>query len=221
MREQISSEMWTQINTLYLHIHRSSARQEWESAPHDFYLEVRSGSHLFQGITDATMNHDQGWHFIQLGRYIERALSLVTLLDVHMRDTIWEQTQITTERYFERVSTLKSVSAFEAYCKVYNPNVEPARMVEFLLYNEDFPRSLRFCIDQMLVSLHAVADATGRNKGERLYRLAGRLQSILSFDEVHDIDDFHRYLVNIMQQTYRIHDTLYKTFITYPIESAF
>lgn len=220
VREQLSSEMWTQLNTLYLHVHGANARKSWEDAPHEFLMEVRSGSHLFQGVTDATMNHDQGWHFIQLGRYIERALSLVTLLDVHLRETIWEQAQITPERYFERVRTLKSVSAYEAYCKVYSPNLKPAQIVEFLLYNRQFPRSLRFCIDQAFVSLHALADATGGNKGGRLYRVVGRLQSTLSFDELHDIGDFHQYLMDIMQQVNWIHDTLYKTFVTYSIESA-
>jgi len=220
VREQLSSEMWTQLNTLYLHMRKANSEKIWSETPHDFYLDVRNGSHLFQGITDATMNHDQGWHFIQLGRYIERALNLITLLDVHLRDRLFEKASYTTAQYFEFVSTLKSVSAFEAYCKVYNPNVQPTEMAEFLLYNREFPRSLRFCVDQVLVSLHALADATGRSRGTRLYRVAGRLQSVLSFDETQDIDEFHQYLMNIKQQTYRIHDTLYKTFITYAIESA-
>ena len=220
VREQISSEMWTQLNTLYLQLQEAQVNEQWAATPHNFYLEVRSGSHLFQGITDATMNHDQGWHFIQLGRYVERALNLVDLLDVHLHNTLMEDQQRTLQRYFEYVGTLKSVSAFEAYCKVYNPNLRPAQIAEFLLFNREFPRSARFCVDQILVSLHALADATSHNRNERLYRIAGRLQSLLSFDEVQDIDDFHLYLMNIKQQIYRIHDTLYKTFINYAIDTA-
>ena len=52
------------------------------------------------------------------------------------------------------------------------------------------------------------------------YRIAGRLQSTLSYDEIADIHDLHRYIENIKQQIYLIHDTLYDTYITYPIETA-
>ena len=222
VREQISSEMWTQINKLYLYI-KNCDINEWRESPHDLYLEIKEGAHLFQGITDATMNHNQGWHFIQMGRYIERALSLLRLLTVHFNQTSLgddAQRNIPTNIYFELVATLKSVSAFEAYCKVYNPNLQPVRIVEFLLFNEHFPRSLRFCVDQTLISLHSVADTTMRSKNSRLYRNAGRLQSKLSYDEIMDVDELHDYMETIKDQIFHVHGTLYDTFITYSIESA-
>jgi uncharacterized alpha-E superfamily protein len=221
VRESVSSEMWTQLNKLYLHVRGSNADSVWKAAPHDFYEQVKSGSHLFQGITDATMNHNQGWHFIQIGRYIERIFGLLNLVDEHFDEThLRFQTDISTDRYFELVASLKSVTAFEAYTKVYSPNLQPMWIVEFLLFNREFPRSLRFCVDMSLNSLYALADATTRSKNTRLYRIAGRLQSTLSYDEIADIHDLHRYIENIKQQIYLIHDTLYDTYITYPIETA-
>lgn len=221
IREQISSEMWTQINKLYLLVTSSNRATIRQLNLHDFYGHVKEGSHLFQGITDATMNHNQGWHFIQLGRYIERSLSLLQLLDAHFRDASLEtQQDMQPNTYFEMVTTLKSVSAFEAYCKVYNPNLQSLWIVEFLLFNLEFPRSLRFCIEMIQNSLHALADATGRSKNSKLYRMSGRLQSNLSYDEIEDIDDLSEYLQSIKQQIYEIHAMLYETFISYPIETA-
>jgi uncharacterized alpha-E superfamily protein len=221
IREQISSEMWTQINKLFLLVTKADSEVIWETNLHNFYLQVREGSHLFQGITDATMNHNQGWHFIQIGRYIERSLSLLQLLDVHFRDTHLESQQnIEPNTYFEMVTILKSVSAFEAYCKVYNPNLQSLLIVEFLLFNQEFPRSLRFCVEMIQHSLQALADATGRSKNSKLYRMSGRLQSNLSYDEIQDIDDLSRYLTSIKEQIYQIHVMLYDTFITYTIDSA-
>ena len=221
VREQLSSEMWMQLNKLYLLVQKADADRIWSVSPHDYLIQVREGSHLFQGVTDATMNHNQGWHFIQIGRYIERALDLLNLLDVHFENIPTREDNISTEHYFNLVSILKSVTAFEAYCKVYNPDVRSESIIEFLLFNHEFPRSLRFCIDMMLVSLHALSDATGRSRNTRLYRLAGRLQSNLSFDEMSDIHDFHDYIENIKHQIYEIHDTLYDTYISYAIETAF
>lgn len=221
VREQLSSEMWTQLNKLYLLVQKADANAIWDVSPHDYLIQVREGSHLFQGVTDATMNHNQGWHFIQIGRYMERALDLLNLIDVHFDSIPLTEDDISTEHYFDLVGTLKSVSAFEAYCKVYNPNVRTERIIEFLLFDQEFPRSLRFCIDTMLVSLHALSDATGRSRNSRLYRLAGRLQSNLSFDELSDIQNLNKYIDNIKHQIYLIHDTLYDTYISYEIETAF
>lgn len=221
VREQISSEMWMQMNKLYLHIRGADADKIWLQSQHDFYLEVREGSHLFQGITDATMNHNQGWHFIQIGRYIERIFGLLQLLEIHFQGVDPRVvSDVSTESFFEWVATLKSVTAYEAYCKVYNPNLQPLWILEFLLFNKEFPRSLRFCVEMIQVSLNALAEATGRGKNSRLYRISGKLQSSLSYDDIGDIYNLNNYLENVRQQIYLIHDTLYDTYITYPIETA-
>jgi uncharacterized alpha-E superfamily protein len=83
VREQISSEMWEQINQLYLRVKRAAIDQIWNAQPHEFFRAVKEGAHLFQGITDSTLSHAEGWRFIQLGRFIERARATAMLLDVH------------------------------------------------------------------------------------------------------------------------------------------
>lgn len=221
VREQISSEMWTQLNKLYLDVRYAKVDGIWHDSPHDFYMKVKEGSHLFAGICDATMNHNQGWLFIQLGRYIERVFGLLQLLSVHFADMpLTTHDDLTTDQYFELVYILKSVTAFEAYCKVYNANLQTAWIIEFLLFNREFPRSLRFGIETIQNSLTQLADITGRNKNSRLYRLSGRLQSALRYDEIADISDLRAYLNSVKGQIAQIHDMLHDTYITYAIETA-
>lgn len=81
VREQISTEMWTQLNQLFLAVNATQMSDIWDTGRHEFYELVKTNSHLFQGITDSTMSHGQGWHFIQLGRYLERAIAIAWLLD--------------------------------------------------------------------------------------------------------------------------------------------
>ncbi|MEO1441078.1 MAG: alpha-E domain-containing protein [Chloroflexota bacterium] len=222
VREQVSSEMWTQINKLYLDVHTVEPDAVWGDTPHDFFVAVKQGSHLFQGITDATMNHNQGWYFIQVGRYIERLVALTTFLNVQLQQHEDFADNSKGNEYFEMVAMLKSVSAFEAYCKVYNPEMKPEWIAEFLLFNSEFPRSARFCADGILNALDRMADVTMRHKNQRVNRLAGRLQSSLSFDEISDVldGDFHDYLMNIKRQAFKIHDSLYEAYINYSIEAA-
>ena len=82
VREQISTEMWEQLNRLYLNVSRSRAARG--SA---FYTHVKEAAHLFQGVTDSTMIHTEGWHYIQIGRSIERAAATATMLEMHFDDT--------------------------------------------------------------------------------------------------------------------------------------
>ena len=72
VREQCSSEMWEQLNRLYLEVMDARPEEAWMLKSHGFFRAVQEGAHLFQGITDATMSHGEGWQYIQLGRYVER-----------------------------------------------------------------------------------------------------------------------------------------------------
>src|SRR3974390_2962851 len=85
VREEISSEMREQMNRLF-HEVRRAGMQDWEESPYQFLRGIREGGHLFQGITDSTMTHGQGWEFIQLGRYLERACAVSTLIRAQFRE---------------------------------------------------------------------------------------------------------------------------------------
>ncbi len=81
IREQISSEMWEQLNSLYLGV-RDAARHEDGDAG-SFMRSVIEGTHLFHGVTEATLSHGEGWHYMQLGRYIERATTTASMLEAY------------------------------------------------------------------------------------------------------------------------------------------
>ena len=73
VREQISSEMWEQLNGLYLRLREAQAESTRAARPHYLSRMVVDGIHLFGGETDETMAHGEGWQYLQLGRYLERA----------------------------------------------------------------------------------------------------------------------------------------------------
>jgi uncharacterized alpha-E superfamily protein len=86
VREQINSQMWEGINQLYLHMQSLSMEQIWTGEPHRFYHGINQEVYRLQGITDARITRDQGWHFIQLGRYIERTSEVADMLNVDFRE---------------------------------------------------------------------------------------------------------------------------------------
>ncbi len=144
--------------------------------------------HQFQGVTDSTMSHGEGWQFIQVGRYIERASATAMLLEAYHED-LWGYPERIPEgnEYLEWMGLLRSATAFEAYCKVYTADLTPDWILEFLLLDEEFPHSLRFSIDSLQAALEAIQGESGKSRAEALRRLAGRLQALLSYSGVDEI----------------------------------
>lgn len=221
VREQISSEMWEQVNRLSLQVKSTQLDKIWEDQPHEFFRSVKEGIHLFQGITDSTMNHGEGWQFIQIGRYIERAIATATLIKVHYR--AWPTSnyrQIVPGSFMDWVALLKSCTAFEAYCKVYTADVRPDHVAEFLILNSEFPHSIRFAGNAVNSALQAVAQVTESKRARQVNRLAGRLRATLDYGQIDELIDnrLYTYLDDIQAQCDQIHDAIFRAYVTYPIE---
>jgi uncharacterized alpha-E superfamily protein len=223
VREQISSEQWQQLNRLYHEVTRSYADNLSDAQPSEFLQVVITGTQLFQGVTDSTMNHGQGWRFIQLGRYLERASATITLLSVYTQE-FWAQPEGAMEgnEYLEWIGLLRSCTAFEAYRKVYTNDVTPERILEFLLLNEENPHAVRHSIDRVQEALEAIQGEAGKLRAAPLRRIAGRLQASLEFGQVPEIIEqgVGGYLKDMLAQCQEIHHNIYQIYIHYSIETA-
>ena len=237
VREQISTEQWHRLNSLYLEVTRPTMRYDLNghSDMHadallssteqqtEFLQRVMEAVHQFQGVTDSTMSHGEGWQFIQVGRYIERASATAMLIEAYHQD-LWAPHEHLPEgnEYLDWMGLLRSATAFEAYCKVYTADLTPERILEFLLLDEEFPHSLRFSIDSLQHALDAIQRESGKQRTVQLSRLAGRLQASLSFSRVEDIldQDVIAYLRGIKAQCREIHETIFEMYVDYSIQAA-
>lgn len=222
VREQISSEMWEHLNRLSLQVKQASMSVMWANQSHDFlHGVIKEGVQLFQGITNATLSRNESWYWLRLGQFMERASATISVLDSYfMHGTI--PRDLTQVAYLEWVALLKSCTSFEAYCNVYTADIRPERIAEFLLLNEESPRSVRFCADRISESIQAIAKQTTTRRADRPKRLAGRLQALLDYGQVDEIiaEGLHQYLASILQQCNQIDQAIYQSFISYPIETA-
>jgi uncharacterized alpha-E superfamily protein len=221
VREEISSDMWEQLNELYLRLRQIREDGEWTGRTHYLSRSVIEGIHLFQGITDATMAHGEGWQYLQVGRFLERASATAALLDLFLSDDSQPGRSAALDQA-EWVGLLRSCSALEAYCRHYTAVVRPERVAEFLLLSAEFPRSVRFAAASLESALLAAARSSGRRAGGRVERLAGRLHASLDYGQVDEIlsEDPHAYLAGITRQCSLVHAALQQTYMTYSIESA-
>jgi uncharacterized alpha-E superfamily protein len=231
VREQISTEQWHQLNSLYLHVTRPEMQgsiyapgmMSGTEQPTEFLQQVMEAVHQFQGVSDSTMRHGEGWQFIQVGRYIERASATAMLLEAYHED-LWGQPDkpLDGNEYLDWMGLLRSATAFEAYCKVYTADLTPDRILEFLLLDNEFPHSLRFSIDSLQDALEAIQGDSGRSRAEPLRRLAGRLQASLNYSSVDEVlnQDVVAYLREIQVHCRAIHNTIYELYVDYSIQAA-
>lgn len=227
IREQLSSEMWEQINRIYLNLNQRTFDSVWNDQPHAFFREIENSTNLFQGLTGSTMMHDEGWRFIQMGNYLERALSTASLVHAHYA-IYQEHTQqdgstspLPTDEYLQWVGLLKSCSAFEAYCRVYTPTLHTAHIGEFLLLNPVLPRSLHFCADRMHQAAQQIAALSGNPRSQSVVRLTGRLQAKFRYGQIDEIvaDGLHTFLDDVIGLCHQIHSAIYRTYVDYAIET--
>ncbi len=196
VRDQITIEIWEELNRLYWFVKTPQARQVWDESPSDFFQQIKGSSLLLIGLTYATLIRNEGWWFAQAGKFIERADKTSRILDVRSQSLPAKDATLTQNEAFEWSAILRACSAADAYKSIHGADIDPRLVAEFLLLNEDFPRSARFCVDELNRALrHISGVAEGRfcNEAEKL---AGRLVAELQFSTVDDIfaAGLHEYL---------------------------
>lgn len=221
IRETISSEMWEQINSLYLLIQSTPPDPNLESLP-EFFHSIRMGCHLFQGITDTTMTHGEAWHFLRIARKLERADKTTRILDVKyfiLLPTVGDINTPYDDIHWSAV--LKSVSGFEMYRKKHG-HLTPPDIVDFMLLDGEFPRSVRYCVASVDESLRHI---TGTPPGSFRYRseqLAGMLHGELNFTAVETVlsGGLHEFLDDLQLRMNSIDDAIHRDFLSLRASSA-
>ncbi|MGA9668573.1 MAG: alpha-E domain-containing protein [Terracidiphilus sp.] len=223
VREEISTEQWQKLNRLYHQMHSLHTQTQFKSNINDALASLVDGIHLFKGVSDTTMIHGQGWQFIRLGRYLERAYATATLLEVYQPDLFQAHEQDQSGyKYLELVGLLRCCTSFEAYCQVYTADLSPDRILEFLLLNRDFPHAIRYCVDGMRDAIESIQRTGGRRPPEELIAVIGRLHAMLGYTTIGEIlhGDTAHFLHTIREHGMRIHELIYRYYVHYSIQSA-
>lgn len=177
-REAISSEMWETLNSTYQALPLQS-RGAVGPLQHRFFSWIKDRATTVAGLADATLSRDDGWHFLALGRCLERADMTTRLLGAHFGEGSG-QTRWTT--------MLRSCSAHEAYLRTYRRAVDATLAVEFLLLDRLFPRSVFHSLVSAEMCVAELDPRSGRaGVDDDARRLLGRQCAELSYLRVDDL----------------------------------
>jgi len=215
VRDQITTETWERLNLLYLRVTHPRAEAAFTNGSSAFLHEIIADLHLFKGAADATMSHGEGWRFQLLGVHLERAQLIARLLDVCFGDRAGAKP---LNDHLTQMSVLRMACALEPYLRAYTAEIQPQRMLEFLLFDEDFPRSIRFSTTRIEEHLTSLARRDQSFEGAEPERLAARLSARLKFADMDETLGAGAILGAVVSECSRIHHAIYETFIAYPLE---
>jgi uncharacterized alpha-E superfamily protein len=216
VRDQITTETWERLNLIHLRMSDPGAGQAFNEGSQAFLHDTIADLHLFKGAADATMSHGEGWRFLLLGVYLERAQLIGALLEVCFGDrgrrAITDHSALT--------SLLRMGCALEPYLRVYTADMQPRYILAFLLLDEDFPRSVRFCtarIEEHLTSISRHVEAAGVSGPDRL---AGRLRARLQYADIGEVQagGSSAFLGAVLDECAAVHRQVYETFVAYTLE---
>jgi uncharacterized alpha-E superfamily protein len=223
VRDQITLELWEELNRIFLFLRSKAARDMWKSSPFELLQEIKACSLHLQGLTDATIVHNEGWQFMQVGKYLERADKTTRILDVR-HETLPARglpSQVSQTEALEWSAILRSCSAWDAYKAIRGAEVSPRLVADFLLLSEDFPRSVVFCVLSLDSALRSISGAPAGRFSNQAEKLCGRLLAELQFSAIEEIFDqgLHEYLDRTQQKLNDIGSALFHAYISQPFNT--
>ncbi len=212
VRDQISEEMWLELNSFHLFMQSKEAETLWEDRPESFYRRTIKACMLFSGLINATVLHDEGWHFMEAGRYLERADKTTRVLDMLAYETAPDRGKL--------ASALRSCSALSAF-RAENPGeITLDNVMSFLLFSSAFPRSVRFCLREIDLQLHAISGTQSGTFSNEAERINGSALAQLNFSSIQNVlaVGYHAYIDELQTQFNRTGRQIFETYILLPQE---
>jgi uncharacterized alpha-E superfamily protein len=217
IRDRISREMWEEVNGLYHSVRAFDAPTEIANGPHRFCTHVIFASHGFYGVTDGTLPRNEGWHFLQAGRALERAETTARIVDVEYHKLLQSPLQVAQADSHQWMAVLKSVAAYEIYRREYHSSIDPKKVAELLILHPKHPRSIRFNVAALQSALRSISGAAPHTYASEAERLTGKLHDTLVYDRIDDIfaRGLHGFLVDLQRTSHDIGEQIARKYFYY------
>ncbi len=215
MQDHITKEAWECMNEFYHYVNSPDIEKAIEN---DEQVAVLSAlinrCLLFYGVIEVTMPRGQGWNFMNLGKFIERAIQTVDILDVKFNDKRYDLDDSEEIPYYRNL--LLSLSGYEVYMKSYRTGLDGQNVVNMTLLNTHFPRSVLYCLIRLDRTIRGMS---GENieATPQLQKLIGRLRSMVEYSDIESISEkgLHDFLAEVKTHLYGFGRALSRSYFAY------
>jgi uncharacterized alpha-E superfamily protein len=215
VQDHITKELWQCLNDFY-HTMRDEQLIDWfnrEDPVSVLDVLIKHGV-LYYGTIDITMARGEGYTFINIGKFLERATQSADILDVKFSDVDYDITSADTT-YWKYL--LMSISGYELYLKTYRSGFEARNVVEQIVLNKDFPRSIIYSINQLLRYFMRLKSERNAESYQKIEFLMGKLKSKVNYSTTDSIlqQGLHEYLAEVKMELNEIGVALNQNYFAY------
>ena len=230
VRNVVDEDLWACLNLAFFDLRDLDITDIWRDRPGDFYRRTEDAVRTFFGIAGSNMYRDDGWHFLQLGRFVERAQLISALLEAQLAvyptggPDAGPAGDPTADQAADPdwLSLLRICAAREAYGRLHSLHYDPAAVVDFLVADPLLSRSIRYALGQVRQALDAVS--AGRPLIAEAGRRAGRLAAVIDYDwpnrDPADEEAIRATLRGIGESCRRLHDDIDAAYFSYGPEDG-
>jgi uncharacterized alpha-E superfamily protein len=212
MQDHITKETWECMNEFYHHVNSTDIEKAIEQDGQIVMLSALiERCLLFYGVVEVTMPRGEGWNYMNLGKFIERGIQTIDILDVKLNDMNYKLDDSMDIPYYRNL--LLSLSGYELYLKSYRTGLDSQNVVDMTLLNTNFPRSVLYCLVRLDRTMKAIlgenTDAT-----PQLQKRMGRLRSMVEFSDIESISQkgLHPFLIDVKTNLYDFSNALSRTY---------
>jgi uncharacterized alpha-E superfamily protein len=215
IRENLTTPLWESINRFYLRVRQAESQSaEVLRNPHSFLERIKRSAHQTSGVAAASSPRGEGWNFSNIGSLLERADKTSRILDVKYFILLPNPTHFGSQfDVVQWAALLESTSALQTYRRTYG-RIQPANVVEFLILNSSFPRSLRFCVREAESCLRAISGTPAHTFSNPAEQLLGQMSSQLNYARASDIiaNGLHQFVDDFQSRLNSVGNAVSETF---------
>jgi uncharacterized alpha-E superfamily protein len=216
IQDNITKELWEQVNHLYHIVNTDELEKRLTSSRALELIDLLDqNTTLYYGVTDSTMPRGHGWAFMNLGKYIERCLLTIETSYAHFTK-IDHQLDNTQDILFWK-NLLLSLSGYELYLKTYTRDQHTMNVVDHVILNKNFPRSLIYSLHRIKRYLNDIVEETKMEGSENLQKTFGRLCSQVEFADLNMIKEMGlpQFLHSVRHDLARFSNQLTRIYFSY------
>lgn len=216
VQDHITKEMWQCLNDFYHTIRREKLNDLLQKEDPVTVLDtlIKQGL-LYFGTTDVTMARGEGNSFINIGKFLERAKQSADILDIKFSDLNYDMDKPTDTTYWKYL--LMSISGYELYLKTYRSGFGAKNVMEQILLNETFPRSVIYSINHLHRYFERLKNEKNIAGFNQVDFMIGKVKSKIKFSTPDAIinEGLHRFLIETKAAIYEIGNTLNQNYFAH------
>jgi len=216
MQDHITIEVWESINSFYLNV-KEWIEKDFNDSPEllNHLNKLLQNSLMYYGVSEVTMPRTEGWSYINMGKCLERAIQSADILDINFQKFNYDLSAPLDRAYWQHL--LKSVSGFELYLKTYRTGSDTENIVDLILFNSEYPRSIMYSISRLQTLFERLRKTSAMDTFLKIDHLIGKAKYKVMYTDIEQIRKrgLQDYLNEIKTDLYLIGSEFHKNYFAY------